>query len=557
MSTHPVRTTRWRRALTATAAALIALAGLTAPASARTGDMTEFALSSGSQPRGIVSGPGDALWFVEFGTDALGRISTSGQLVRFALPAGTKPYDLTVGPDGNIWYTGYGSNRIGKVTPTGVVTEYVIPTVNSQPTGIATGADGNIWFLESAATANKVGRVTTSGVFVEFSLPVASSEPRSITAGPSGDSSLYFTLFNTDRIGRITTAGDISIPQTLPAGSRPNDIAVIGSSIWFTMFGTSTLGSISGGNLTTVPLAAGSFPTGIAAGPGQSVWYLASSTNAVGTLLADGRTTRQFPLLTSAATPERLALGPDGNLWVTEFAAGRIARVEAQAVPTSSAAPTLSPTVAAVGTTLSVTNGTWSGTPTSYGYQWQRCTLDADTACAVIPGFVGPTYVLTAADNGFWVRAGVTATNAEGPGSPAYTARLRIGAAAPVPQPTPTPSPPPAPGPTGATGTIGSGVTATLTSPGRLSGSRARAISVGFSTIGVLGTVNLTVTSSLGGPARTISQAVPVRQGKASIRWQVPPSLAAGRATLQAVFTPVPGSPYQPVTLTRPVTIVR
>jgi len=549
--------TRHRLVALGIAACLTAALAAPAPLAARTGDMTEYSLSTGSQPRGIVSGPGDALWFVEFGADALGRISTAGQIVRYALPVGTKPYDLTVGPDGNLWYTGYGSNKIGKVTPTGVVTEYVIPTVNSQPTGIATGADGNIWFLESAATANKVGRVTTSGTFAEFVLPVASSEPRAITAGPTGDSSLYFTMFNTDRIGRITTAGDITIPLTLTAGSRPNDIAVIGSSIWFTLFGSSALGQLSGSALTQVPLAAGSFPTGIAAGPGSSVWFLASAANAVGTLLPDGRTTRTYPLLTASATPERITLGPDGNLWVTEFGAGRIARVEAQAVPASTVAPVLSPTAAALGTTLTVSNGTWSGSPTSYGYQWLRCTLDADSACAVIPGFVGATYTTTAADNGFWVRAAVTATNAEGPSSPAYTTRLRVGGTVPAPSPTaaPTPTPAPTPGPTGSTGSIGGGVTATLTSPARLRRSRTQALTVTFSTIGVLGTVNLTISSRLGGPARTISQAIPVRQGKATIRWRPPRSVPVGPATLQAVFTPVPGSTYQPVTLTRAVRV--
>lgn len=80
------------------------------------------------------------------------------------------------------------------------------------------------------------------------------------------------------------------------------------------------------------------------------------------------------------------------------------------AAPGNTAPPAISGT-AKVGSTLTVSNGTWTGSPTSYGYQWQRCT---SSACTNIAGETQKTYVVTSADAGHALRAVVTATNADG-----------------------------------------------------------------------------------------------------------------------------------------------
>lgn len=62
---------------------------------------------------------------------------------------------------------------------------------------------------------------------------------------------------------------------------------------------------------------------------------------------------------------------------------------------------------ATVGQTLSVSNGTWTGDPTSYGYQWK-----ADGVA--IEGATASTYELTDEEIGAVITATVTATNAGG-----------------------------------------------------------------------------------------------------------------------------------------------
>jgi hypothetical protein len=96
--------------------------------------------------------------------------------------------------------------------------------------------------------------------------------------------------------------------------------------------------------------------------------------------------------------------------------------------PVNTVAPAISGT-AQQGQTLSASTGTWSNTPITFGYQWERCT----TTCAAITGATGSTYTLMAADVGATIKVDVSATNAGGTGGPATSvATAAIIALAPV-----------------------------------------------------------------------------------------------------------------------------
>ena len=68
---------------------------------------------------------------------------------------------------------------------------------------------------------------------------------------------------------------------------------------------------------------------------------------------------------------------------------------------------------AQVGQTLTTDNGTWSGSPTSFTYQWDRCDLDG-TNCTAIFGATSKTYDVVIVDEGERLRVQVTAKNAGG-----------------------------------------------------------------------------------------------------------------------------------------------
>ncbi len=89
------------------------------------------------------------------------------------------------------------------------------------------------------------------------------------------------------------------------------------------------------------------------------------------------------------------------------------AALGAATAATNTAAPALSGT-AQDGQELSVTNGTWTGSPTiEYSYHWRRCNT-AGESCTDIEGANQATYSIRSADIAHTVRAVVTASNGAG-----------------------------------------------------------------------------------------------------------------------------------------------
>ncbi len=262
----------------------------------------------GAQPISITEGPDGNIWFTLQNSSQVARLTPDGVVREFRTPTLSFPNDITPGPDGNVWFSEGASGQIAFITPQGRITEipfsifeaasgivtgpdnniwfcdltgnniyryelatgalskFPIPTPNSFPQDIAAGADGNLWFTE--LTGGKIGRITTSGVITEFG---NLDSPRSITDGPDGN--IWFSLSFSPFIGRITPAGDITL---FPTPSRPEQIARgHGNTILFSEFGENKIATMTtDGVVTESPEFRFSEPTGITAGPRQSVWFL-------------------------------------------------------------------------------------------------------------------------------------------------------------------------------------------------------------------------------------------------------------------------------------------
>lgn len=80
--------------------------------------------------------------------------------------------------------------------------------------------------------------------------------------------------------------------------------------------------------------------------------------------------------------------------------------------PVVSVLPTISGT-ARVGLTLTASNGTWTGSPTSYSYQWQSCD-NTGAACVAISGATASTRLLASSEQGHAIRVVVKTTNTGG-----------------------------------------------------------------------------------------------------------------------------------------------
>jgi hypothetical protein len=85
------------------------------------------------------------------------------------------------------------------------------------------------------------------------------------------------------------------------------------------------------------------------------------------------------------------------------------------AAPTNIALPMISGSTME-GQPLSASKGTWNGSPTSYGYQWEDCNASG-AGCAPISGATGTSHTLTSSDVGRTLRVVVSASNSGGKSS--------------------------------------------------------------------------------------------------------------------------------------------
>ncbi len=114
-----------------------------------------------------------------------------------------------------------------------------------------------------------------------------------------------------------------------------------------------------------------------------------------------------------------------------------VVQAAASPAPVNTAVPSISGT-AQVSATLTASKGSWSNSPTSYGYQWQDC---SGGSCQNISGATSSSYAVLSSDVGDTVDVVVTATNAGGSGSAtSATTGVVQAAASPAPVNTAVPS---------------------------------------------------------------------------------------------------------------------
>jgi virginiamycin B lyase len=246
----------------------------------------------------IAAGPDGAVWFSETLPDAgagLGSMTVGGA-ARGGLPIGPPDgsvLSLVSGPDGALWFTLLGAGpNVGRMTTAGAVTRFASTYGPSQPEQIAVGPDGALWYAEGGSfiepehpgagtTFRGLVRITTAGAITPFALRARGVRPFDLTSGPGG--ALWFTAAGpVDQIGRLTTAGAYTLFDARVPRNR-------------------TIGSI-------------------VAGPDRNLWY-AINHGLVGRMTHKGLVTI-FRTPSSDPAPGDLAVGPDGNIWMTDQTGG-------------------------------------------------------------------------------------------------------------------------------------------------------------------------------------------------------------------------------------------
>ncbi len=300
-------------------------------------NVTTIPLSSpNSNPTRITVGPDGKLWFTETGPadtseptpvrNSVASIAPGDAApAEFPLPTlDSDPAGIALGPDGNVWFTETAADDVRSITAGGTLSApFPVPTMNGMPSSIVTGPDGNLWFAETAA--NKIAMMTPAGVVTEFTLPTPNSGPADLVVG--NDGKLWFSEGLTGKIGRIfiKTTGS----------HNPGDF----DAEWATP--------------TT-----NSEPAGITVGPDCNTWFTEMNSGYVGRIDESGMIT-EFTLPTPNSQPLGITLGPDGNLWIAESAANQIAKLTPPTgSPTTCSTLSLPPVAKCQNVTVSTATGT-------------------------------------------------------------------------------------------------------------------------------------------------------------------------------------------------------
>jgi hypothetical protein len=228
-------------------------------------------------------------------------------------------------------------------------------------------------------------------------IPITGATSSTYTLQPSDVGSTVLASVTASNAGGPGSATSAGVGPVLPAAPAPGNPPVIS--------GTAQQGS-------TLTVSTGTWtgnPTGF-----SYVWEDCNSSGSTCTAIP-GATSSSYTLTASDVGSEIVAVvtasNPGGQNSATSAAVGPVL----PSAPVPGTPPVISGT-AQQGSTLTMSNGTWSNNPTNFAYVWEDCD-GAGNNCTPISGATGSSYTLKPADVGDMIVAQVTASNAGGKNS--------------------------------------------------------------------------------------------------------------------------------------------
>jgi virginiamycin B lyase len=452
---------------------------------------------------------------------SIGRANVDGSLVDQTFITGADtPNGVAVNGTDIYWAnTGPCLNSIARARLDGTAVDQSFiagPDGPSGPFGIALDASYVYW--ANRFGYDSIGTADLDGRNIDESFIASGSQPCAVAVDTG-----HIYWGNSNTIGRANYDGTGIDYSFIQGVNSPCGLVVDSTHIYWTNTGGTTIGraNLDGSQPDQSFIAGASAPCGIAV-DGNQVYWGNSATGTIGRANIDGSQADQR-FITGATQPCGVAVD---SVVVTGTA------------PSNTAAPAITGT-AAVGQTLTCSQGSWSGSPVkSYAYQWLR----NGTA---ISAATRSTYTVSTADRLQTLTCQVTATNVAGQAT-ARSARVAIA------------TPPSSTWPPGITGraTVGH---ALFCAPGSWSGSLPRSFSFEWlrdgSAIGVAAPLGYAVSmadvghtfscrvtaSNIAGQATATSAGVTVRAPAPILSVTVGPRVRGTTVTLTLRCTAAPG----------------
>lgn len=234
---------------------------------------------------------------------------------------------LAQGADGNIWFADFNSDKIGRVTEKGKFKTFDTTANPTQSLQMVLGSDGNLYF---ATDHSGIGKIVASGNTTFMNLIDNNTQPTAVTVGPSNE--IWFAEWAGSNVGYFDSGGaDHEFDAGFDGFSNTFGIAY-GSDgrIWFCDPQHRRIGAINvdGTGRTFYTKKLTGSPDSIVAGPDGNL-YFGEFENAIGVITTAGAIT-EFPLPASEGSFPvlGLAVGPDGNIWFANNEHAQIGRLQ-------------------------------------------------------------------------------------------------------------------------------------------------------------------------------------------------------------------------------------
>ncbi len=280
-------------------------------------------------------------------------------------------------------------------------------TLENDPSGAITAASGA---TVNTALFDNAGTVTASGGTLAIDASNQDTDTGSYSVAGSATLSIQGGAVRV-LDGALSGTGRL---QLSAAGGA-------GASLEVSPFGSVSIGSLSIASGTTLQIDGGSStPLGGSSSPvpvtvsGVATFSANSNVAFNGDALTSPNSTETLALLSFGSHSGTPVFPPDDNNWHAAFGTiagtpGVVATITP--VPPQNQTPPTIGGSAVAGGTLTVTQGSWSGTPTHVSDQWEQCDPYGDPCTAVASG---STYSPTQNDVGNQIEVVETASNAGG-----------------------------------------------------------------------------------------------------------------------------------------------
>jgi hypothetical protein len=219
---------------------------------------------------------------------------------------------------------------------------------------------------------------------------------------------------------RVIVTASNALGRSAPVTSAPSAVVTEpGGEVPVNLRAPAIAGSpLVGNTLSASPGAWTNGPTGF------SYQWLRCDAAGAGCAAIPGAGAPSYPLgegdLGATLRVSVIAIGAGGDSTPATSTPTAVVTRAGPGAPVNLAPPQLSG-VANLGQLLSASPGAWSGNPTSFSYQWERCSRRG-ARCVPIAGAGAASYLLAALDVGGTLRVSVTAANAAGSSAPARSA---------------------------------------------------------------------------------------------------------------------------------------